>query len=174
MRTVLMCALVMSTVSTVAAQDGLPSASFPEPGPGPTVTVQGDLFIVPPDFYRTRPDPGSSRLFFPQVLVWPPGVPGVPYPASVWQYPQYPLSPYPSSPYIDEPLPEAEFDQQRELLESMQPAVEPPPPPPPPMVPGPPKTFYVIPGCYAGDRPPAPGWLRPGCDRSNMRVIPPE
>jgi hypothetical protein len=159
----------------VAAQDSLRSASLPESGPGPTVNVQGDLFIVPPDFYRTRPDPESSRLFFPQVLVWPPGVPGVPYP---WQYPlsQYPLSPYvdgPISPYVDEPVPEAGVDRPVDLLEPTQPIVE-APPPPPPMVPGPPKTFYVIPRCYAGDRPPPPGWLRPGCDRSKMRVIPPE
>lgn len=36
-----------------------------------------------------------------------------------------------------------------------------------------PKTFYVIPGCYAGDRPPAPGSLPAGCDASSLRTIPP-
>jgi hypothetical protein len=37
----------------------------------------------------------------------------------------------------------------------------------------PPKTFYVIPGCYAGDKPPSAQSLRKGCDRSKVRVIPP-
>jgi hypothetical protein len=35
-----------------------------------------------------------------------------------------------------------------------------------------PKTFYIIPGCYAGDRPPA-GTLPAGCDRRKTRQIPP-
>jgi hypothetical protein len=34
--------------------------------------------------------------------------------------------------------------------------------------PGPPKTFYVIPGCYAGDRPPQSVALPPGCDISQL------
>lgn len=38
---------------------------------------------------------------------------------------------------------------------------------------GPPKTFYVIPGCYAGDKPPAARSLRKGCDVAKVRVIPP-
>jgi hypothetical protein len=36
-----------------------------------------------------------------------------------------------------------------------------------------PKTFYVIPGCYAGDKPPAARSLRKGCDVAKVRVIPP-
>jgi hypothetical protein len=36
-----------------------------------------------------------------------------------------------------------------------------------------PKTFYVIPGCYAGDRPPQKARLRAGCDASKLRKIPP-
>lgn len=35
------------------------------------------------------------------------------------------------------------------------------------------KTFYVIPGCYAGDRPPRAARLAPGCDVSRVRRIPP-
>jgi len=35
------------------------------------------------------------------------------------------------------------------------------------------KTFYVIPGCYAGDRPPKDVRLPRGCDRSRVRAIPP-
>jgi hypothetical protein len=36
-----------------------------------------------------------------------------------------------------------------------------------------PKTFYVVPGCYAGDRPPAAGRLPSGCTARNVRTIPP-
>jgi hypothetical protein len=36
-----------------------------------------------------------------------------------------------------------------------------------------PKTFYVVPGCYAGDKPPATGRLPTGCSDRNVRTIPP-
>jgi hypothetical protein len=39
--------------------------------------------------------------------------------------------------------------------------------------PGTPKTFYVIPRCYAGDRRPEPSALPPSCDISRLRAIPP-
>jgi hypothetical protein len=41
------------------------------------------------------------------------------------------------------------------------------------MAPGVPKTFYVIPGCYAGDKPPRGRLLPRGCDASKVRTIPP-
>ncbi len=43
----------------------------------------------------------------------------------------------------------------------------------PVLAPALPKTFYVIPGCYAGDKPPRTKLPR-GCDRSKLRAIPPE
>jgi hypothetical protein len=43
----------------------------------------------------------------------------------------------------------------------------------PVLAPAVPKTFYVIPGCYAGDKPPRAGLPR-GCDRSKLRAIPPQ
>ena len=36
-----------------------------------------------------------------------------------------------------------------------------------------PKTFYVVPGCYAGDKPPAAERLPSGCVARNVRTIPP-
>jgi hypothetical protein len=36
-----------------------------------------------------------------------------------------------------------------------------------------PKTFYVIPNCYAGDKPPDPAALPPACDIARMRTLPP-
>lgn len=35
------------------------------------------------------------------------------------------------------------------------------------------KTFYVIPGCYAGDKRPTPALLPRGCDASKVRTVPP-
>lgn len=46
-------------------------------------------------------------------------------------------------------------------------------PRPPAATGGAPKTFYVIPGCYAGDKPPRVGPLPRGCDASKVRRIPP-
>jgi hypothetical protein len=39
--------------------------------------------------------------------------------------------------------------------------------------PGPPKTFYVIPRCYAGDTRPRPEQLPAGCNVSSVRAVPP-
>ena len=36
-----------------------------------------------------------------------------------------------------------------------------------------PKTFYVIPGCYAGDKMPSRENLPSGCDRAKLRAVPP-
>jgi len=36
-----------------------------------------------------------------------------------------------------------------------------------------PKTFYVIPGCYAGDKPPQKNRLPDGCSTNNVRTVPP-
>ena len=36
-----------------------------------------------------------------------------------------------------------------------------------------PKTFYVIPGCYAGDTPPQKDKLPDGCSSRNVRTVPP-
>jgi hypothetical protein len=39
--------------------------------------------------------------------------------------------------------------------------------------PGVPKTFYVIPNCYAGDRPPTAATVPKTCDIAKVRTIPP-
>ena len=53
----------------------------------------------------------------------------------------------------------------------LEPTPRPAPPAPPPGVP---KTFYVIPGCYAGDKPPQTERLPRNCDAANTRTIPPQ
>lgn len=47
------------------------------------------------------------------------------------------------------------------------------PPEKPIAAPAVPKTFYVIPNCYAGDKPPAQVVLPRTCDPANVRTIPP-
>ena len=51
-------------------------------------------------------------------------------------------------------------------------AAAPVPEPPPIAVAHGPDTFYVIPGCYAGNRPPIPERLPKGCDIARMRTVP--
>lgn len=55
----------------------------------------------------------------------------------------------------------------RDLQLTPRPAAAPPPP-------GVPKTFYVIPGCYAGDKPPQAERLPANCNAANARTIPPQ
>ena len=53
----------------------------------------------------------------------------------------------------------------------LEPTPRPASPPPPAGVA---KTFYVIPGCYAGDKPPQSDRLPPKCDAAQARTIPPQ
>ena len=88
----------------------------------------------------------------------------------------YPYEPYP----YDQPYPQPIIVLQLpgDVTRPAQAAPPAPPPaaPPAPYVAGPPgrpKTFYVIPGCYAGDRRPEPGSLAPGCSLTRLRVVQP-
>ena len=55
----------------------------------------------------------------------------------------------------------------RQELRALQAAAQPSPSP------AVPKTFYVIPGCYAGDKPPREGMLPRGCTTAKLRTVPP-
>jgi hypothetical protein len=152
---------LMLLCGAAEAQDGPRSPSLPESSTS-TVGGERDLFRVPPDFYARRPDPDASALFFPFVL---------PFPQTFVPPPWYPY-PYPPGPGV--PHYDARDDgRRRSDREAISAIPAAPSTPPAPMLPGKPKTFYVIPACYMGDRPPEPEWLPAGCDRSKMRVIPP-
>ena len=56
----------------------------------------------------------------------------------------------------------------RRALPALSPTEKPVPP-----APGVPKTFYVIPNCYAGDKPPAAITLSQTCKTAKIRTIPP-
>jgi hypothetical protein len=137
--------------------------------------------------FRTRPwtyRPGRSQLFFRGGSGYYP-YPYYPYP--YYSYPYYPFPYYPSYsyPYSYPYYPPEQIYPDPEPTVIVFPSTPPeatpaappaPAPPPAPYVagpPGPPKTFYIIPACYIGDRRPDPESLAPGCSISKLRVIPP-
>jgi hypothetical protein len=135
-----------------SGQDGLRSASLPERPLTASVPLhRSDPYRARPRTYR----PDRNRL--PRLPVY--GYLG----------PQL-IDPYGTPPIIVVQVP------------ATQPAPAEPPAPPAPATPpapyvagtpGRPKTFYVIPGCYAGDRRPDPGSLAPGCNITRLRVVEP-
>ena len=145
------CLLSMSAAAQHGLRSGSPSEGTSESSS--SVSEGRDLFRVPPDFYNRPPDPGPSRLFFPYFLP-------APAPAPDWYFRQSGRIPVP---LVKKPNRAREDLPETTVLPS--PTVA-------PLVPGEPKTFYVIPGCYAGDKPPEPEWLPEGCDRSRIRAIP--
>ena len=142
-------ALILSVSPVLFAQDGLRSASLPErpvatPPPGPT-----DLFRAGPNTYRPHPDrPNPVQPVF-----------------GGWPYVVVPQA---------EPAHEREprTDTRTVRIEIVTPRPEPAPAPvaPPPVASAPAvkKTLYVIPRCYAGDRPPDADTR---CDLTKLRTI---
>jgi hypothetical protein len=179
-RTMWATGVVALLCGVAEAQDGLRSPALPEPTLSSAVADERDVFRVPQDFYNRRPHSDGSRLFFPQ-----------PLPTFVWG-PYWPLTTpvhtfagaqvhrfrftgswssgarVPGSPVQGYSPPGV-----TERSEAVPEATASPSVTPPRMAPGKPKIFYVIPGCYAGDRPPALEWLPRGCDMSKIRIIPP-
>jgi hypothetical protein len=169
----------------------LPNRSLgPARSPGPMVRSPGPSMRSPgrpvrrlgnsprasrDDVFRARPwtyRPGRSQLFFR-------GGGGY-YPYPYYPFPIYPSYSYPY-PYYPPgqiyPDPEPTVTVFPPTAADATPVVPPAPAPTPePYVagpPGPPKTFYIIPNCYLGDRRPDPASLAPGCSISKLRVIPP-
>lgn len=162
MRARILCAAAAIWVLPVATsgQDGLRSASLPERPLTSTLSpARGDLFLAEPNTYtprkdrRDRPFPFLDHL--PVYWYMTDVLPYI-YQERVAQHADQP--PAESRPRRQEPIPR----------DRPAPAER-----PPAAAPGIPKTFYVIAGWYAGDKPPLPAWLPPGCDPSNVRVIPP-
>lgn len=137
--------------------------------PAPTVPSDGarDLFRAAPGTFDPRFDrvltPAELGVWFPQsATVWPVWVTSEPQRRAGDVRP------------IEQTV--------RIIIEHRQapPAAVPPPAPavtlPAATVPLPPghkRTLYVIPGCYAGDKPPRRDQLRPGCDMRSVRTISP-
>jgi hypothetical protein len=135
-----------------------PSRFHGERSPAPQPTG-GDLFLAGPDTYAPYNPKRPSRVhpyrtfsgYFPT-----PYVPD--FSARETITVNIAIRPEPAATYTTEP----------------ERPVTPDPLPAPPTVtsrPGVPKTFYVIPRCYAGDRRPSADWLPAGCDIRRLRVI---
>ena len=163
------------------AQDGLRSAALPEPTLRSSVADERDLFRVPPDFYNRRPETDASRLFVPHPLptfVWEPYLPATGIPVHGFTGAQVHGFRFMGSWSAGARVPGSQVQGYSgsgvaERSEAVPEATASPSITVPLMAPGKPKIFYVIPGCYAGDRPPELEWLPAGCDMSKMRVVTP-
>jgi hypothetical protein len=147
-----MCCLTLAiglVPAAAVAQDGLRSASLPERNLDAT---REDVFRARPWTYRPDPNrvvaPFGFGYLGPQLL-------------------------YPAIQPIIVVISRETLEPTRVAPPPVMPAPVPPPTPYVAGLPGQPKTFYVIPGCYAGDRPPEPETLKPGCSISRLRVVPP-
>jgi hypothetical protein len=154
MRTWVLAGIALLLAGTVSAQDGLRSATLPERSPSPPLPTSNDLYRVSPDFYQ-RPQPPvrphrNGPIWWGGGPFWPTAPAEVLAPPSV--APARPPARESSARHEPPRAPDVET---------------------PRLAPGLPKTFYVIPGCYAGDKRPDPEKLRPGCQASDVRVIPP-
>jgi hypothetical protein len=142
--------IVMVVLSGLApavssAQDGLRSASLPDrPLTSSSQPPPEDVFLAGPGTYR----PDRRRTVAP-----------------VFGY----FEPQPPYPYLQPIV----VVVPRDAVDAAPPAPVAPPAPYVPGAAGRPKTFYVIPGCYAGDRRPAPESLADGCSLASLRVVPP-
>ena len=161
---VLFVAVFFAVAGAASAQDGLRSASLPERTPmNPIPPLRTDLFIAGPDTYRPSPPRPAQLPVFPGSGFWPTFSPWFPYPSAATQDTNSMLPGWTNTSQGPE----------MEWREPEPPAPEIQLPPYKPGTPGPPKTFYVIPGCYAGDKPPSEGSLPAGCDVDTMKIVPP-
>ncbi len=146
------------------AQTGLRSASLPDRTPqAPVPPARGDLFLAGPETYAPRFDrpfvpyprflPGAFR--FVPVMYWRRSSPRAFAPVRSHGYLRLEENDVITTPAV--------------LAAAAPPAIT---PPPAVVVRTVPKTFYVIPGCYAGDKPPRPEQLPATCNVADVRTIP--
>lgn len=150
--------MLLLSAGPVCAQDGLRSPVLPEHTiQAPLPPAAPDIFRVSPEFY-TQPRPPVQ----PPVGMgpyWPWWWTGVRSGDGMWR--RNPA--------------QVARQLERDGLDRLTAPVPPVNPIPPyqPGVAGPPRTLYVVPGCYAGDRPPDPAQLSAACREAGVRVIPP-
>jgi hypothetical protein len=135
----------------------LASAQTPGIFPPPT---ERDVFVARPGTYAPRYD---RRLTPAEMGLW--------FPPSTVVWPTILAAPPPAPPVVIVVVPP------RSRSTAAPPASPAPATPLPAATPaspaGPRKPLYVIPLCYAGDKPPRPDQLRPGCRLADLRTISP-
>lgn len=154
-------AIVITFASVASAQQGLGSASLPDRTPPPLPSERPDVFRAPPGTYVPRPVSPVFNPGFPVFGFWP---------FNPWQSQH-------SWRHRHWHRDRGEISDRESREVERPPAAAPAPAPVPEKyvagAPGKPKTFYVIPGCYAGDRPPERDRIPRGCDVRKLRKIPP-
>lgn len=129
---------------------------YPPLPPQPAGGIQ--LQPGPRDIYSVGPnDPvyTTPQSRYPIVGGWIPGIPQIALqPDVVIVEP-----PRPTVVFVPEPRPRYSHYHPRTYLVPVYVA--------PPAADGP-RVIYVIPGCYAGNVPPRPEWLQPGCSLANL------
>src|SRR5688572_3554097 len=137
-----------------------PSRSHGDRGPAPQL-AGSDLFRAGPDTYAPHDPKRPSRVH--------------PYRTFSGYFPAAYIPDFPTREAVTVVNIEIRPDPAAYTKEPER-VVTPDPSPAPPIVtprPAAPKTFYVIPRCYAGDRRPSADWLPAGCDIRKLRVIAP-
>lgn len=130
----------------------------------------GDLFRAGPSTYAPEYDqPAGSmhaarRLFRRPVLVLDPFIPSVVTRVAIVDPARAPVEPNRASRPARAPRLSGEPRESPETLDATSPVIT---------VTAAPKTFYVVSGCYAGDRPPRTDLLPDRCRDLDLRVIPP-
>jgi hypothetical protein len=136
-----------------ANPDPRPYGHQPKPHQARDVTTGRDVFLAGPHTYRPRRDA------FPSVV----------------PFGFYPGPAVPEVVFVERVTPPVVVERTKvvyvEKPVEREPAVTSEPPAAPPRIVAP-KTLYVIPRCYAGDKPPAARDLPAGCDIRDMRIIP--
>jgi len=179
MRSVAVAAFVLLLAAGASAQERRRHPA-PSPPPAPfvpkTLSTGGITTLVPPP----PPSPFAARpgTYAPRYTQLPPfragnGSGGSIYNDTLGFGPYIPAVVEPVAP--PPPVPEQRLPAPApEPPRGADPPRNPAPAPEPPQIAAAhgPDMFYVIPGCYAGNRPPNPARLPKGCDLTKMRTTP--
>ncbi len=160
MRRTFHVAVAICLLSTAgSAQQGLRSASLPDRAPPPLPSATPDVFLARPNTYTPRPPRRDLRRYR-----------GDGFAIDYSHYSDTRFAKRDTSGNVELRIDPGETRNSRSDLDRVASAA---PLPQRVVAAGPPKTFYVIPGCYAGDKPPQADRLRPGCRISDTRKVPP-
>jgi len=178
MKSVAVAAFVLLLAAGASAQRRHPHQE-PSPPPAPfvpkTLSTGGITMLPPPpppSPFAAGPGTYAPRYTLPPFRAG--NGPGVSiYNGTLGFGPYIPFAVEPVAP--PRPVPEQRLPSPPpEPPRTVEPPKNPVPAPEPPHIAAAhgPDTFYVIPGCYAGNRPPNPARLPKGCDLMKMRTTP--
>ena len=176
MQSVAVAALVLAFAAAAAAQErGRQGSNHPHQGPRPSRPDSApppapiSPFAATPETYAPHYDRAVGLRHGRGLGL---GVPVYGNPIGFGSYAPATLAPAPPAPdKVTQPAEPPKAPEPPKVPEPPK-AVAPVPERPPIAVAHGPDTFYVIPGCYAGNRPPIPERLPKGCDITRVRTVP--